>query len=86
MTLSDQFTADNTESMHAKDEIEKAFGASPLTDIVLFERKDAALGEATSQAYRAEVARVLQPLHNKVDKITTFTISRMKHLYLKTSS
>lgn len=72
ISSSDQFTADNTESMHAKDEIEKAFGASPLTDIVLFERKDAALGEATSQAYQAEVARVLQPLHDKVDKITTF--------------
>lgn len=72
ISTSDQFTASGTESVRAEEEIEAAFGASPLTDIVMFERQDSALGEATSPAYQAEVARLLEPLRAKVDKVSTY--------------
>lgn len=72
LKTSDDFTASNTESMQAKDEVERAFGVSPSTEIILFERKDASLGTADSAVYQAEIARVLAPLNDKVDSITTY--------------
>ena len=69
---SDQFTANGTESMRAKDAVESVFGTTPTNDIILFERKDATLGAADSPAYQAEVVRLLRPLRNDVKDITTF--------------
>lgn len=73
ISTSEQFAASGTESMRAKDQIEKSFGASPLTEVVMFERKDASLGEVTSTAYQAELAKLLEPLRSRVEKITTYS-------------
>ena len=72
LKTSDNFTANGTESMQAKIEMERAFGASPSTEIILFERKDSSLGRADSAAYQAEVARILTPLQGEVVSITTY--------------
>lgn len=76
LKTSDNFTANNTESMQAKDQMERAFGVSPSTEIILFERNDVTLGTADSTAYQAEVARILAPLKSEVDSITTYQTSR----------
>lgn len=73
ISTSEQFAASGTESMRAKDQIEKSFGASPLTEVVMFERKDASLGEVTSTAYQVELAKLLEPLRSRVEKITTYS-------------
>lgn len=72
ISTSDQFTANGTESMRAKQAIETAFGTTPTTDIVLFEQKDTALGRADSTAYQAEVTRLLQPLTTQVNSVKTY--------------
>lgn len=72
ISTSEQFTASGTESMQAREEMERAFGASPLTDVVMFEAQDEAVGEVTSPEYLAEVSRLLEPLKGKVDKVTTY--------------
>lgn len=69
---SDQFTANNTESARAKQVIEQKFGTTPSTDVILFERKDAALGPADSDAYKAEVANILQPLLQSVNSVKSY--------------
>ena len=83
LTTSDNFTASNTESMQAKQQMERAFGASPSTEIILFERKDASLGRADSAEYQAQVAHILEPLQNKVDSITTYQTSGRGELISK---
>ncbi len=72
---SDSFTANGTESIRAKDNIEKAFGASPSTEIIVFKRLDNSLGAADGETYQAEANRLLAPLSSQVDSITTYTSS-----------
>lgn len=69
---SDQFSANGTESARADVVIKEKFGTTPNTDIILFERKDAALGMADSATYQAEVAKLLEPLAGKVNSIKTY--------------
>lgn len=83
LATSDNFTASNTESMQAKQQMERAFGASPSTEIILFERKDASLGRADSAEYQAQVAHILEPLQNRVDSITTYQTSGRGELISK---
>ncbi len=61
-----------TSASIAQDKLEKNFGVSPSSQVLLFERKDAGLGEASSPAYQAEVARMLAPLSGKTTSITTY--------------
>lgn len=83
LTTSDNFTANNTESMQAKAQMERAFGTSPSTEIILFEQNDTSLGRADSAAYQAQVAMTLAPLRAKVDSITTYQTSGRSELISK---
>lgn len=62
----------DTQSSIAQDKLEKNFGVSPSSQIILFERKDIGLGETSSAAYQAEVARILAPLKSKATSVTTY--------------
>lgn len=62
----------DTQASIAQKKLEKNFGVSPSSQVILFERKDAGLGEAISEAYQAEVTRILVPLKSKVISITTY--------------
>ncbi len=62
----------DTNASIAQDKLEENFGVSPSSQVLLFERKDAGLGEASSASYQAEVARILAPLKDEVTSITTY--------------
>lgn len=64
--------AADTPSVVAKRKLEDKFGSSPASQLILFERKDAGLGEAGSALYQAEVAKILQPLRAKMQTVQTF--------------
>ncbi len=65
----------DTQSSIAQKKLEDSFGVSPSSQIILFERKEVGLGEASSAAYQAEVARILAPLKSQVTSITTYTVT-----------
>lgn len=82
----DSFYAEGTESKHAASMIQREFGSAKANDIILFERRDDSLGDASSQAYQSEVARILEPLRSDADEIITYRdqpsdrfISKDKH-------
>lgn len=70
----DGFYATGTEAHHANEILNKEFETAPSSQIILFERKDPSLGEATSSAYQEEISRLLAPLEDKssVGSITTY--------------
>jgi len=68
----DSFFAGNTESAQVADGIEEHFGETEAANIVLFERQDDNLGDATSQQYQDEVERLLQPLQADASEIVTY--------------
>lgn len=86
ITTSDQFTANGTESMQAKKVMEDKFGTTPTMDIVLFERKDQALGAADSTAYQSEVARLVAPLRDKANSLKTYADTQMPEFISKDKS
>ena len=59
------FFAKNSQAKEANDLVKETFGADANTSIVLFERKDDALGNADSAAYQKEVTELLAPLESK---------------------
>lgn len=65
------FTQDTPASI-VQDKIDNKFGVSLASQVVLFERKDATLGEAFSAAYQQEVARILQPLRESAESVHTY--------------
>ena len=71
------FFAKDSQAKEANDLVKETFGADANTSVVLFERKDDALGNADSAAYQEEVAALLAPLESKdeVESITTYTSS-----------
>lgn len=62
----------DTPSVIAKRKMEEKFGSSPASQLVLFERKDASLGEASNAIYQAEVSRILQPLRSKMQTVQSY--------------
>lgn len=68
----DSFGATGTEAAAAQAKIESVFGANPASEIVLFERKDASLGDARSPLYQQTVTELLAPLKDNIDSITTY--------------
>lgn len=72
LSAGEAFMAEGTEAAKTEQAVEEAFGVAPTTEIILFERQDPSLGEASSEAYQAEVARLLEPLTPQVESITTY--------------
>ncbi|HPF30699.1 MAG TPA: MMPL family transporter [Candidatus Saccharibacteria bacterium] len=74
---------EGTESSIAKEKLEENFGVSPSSQIILFERKDVLLGSANSASYQAEVLRILEPLKEKVNLITTYSNTKSNYFISK---
>jgi RND superfamily putative drug exporter len=70
----DSFMATGTEAARTREVMEKKFGSAPTNELILFERVDTALGEASSPAYQAEVQRLLAPLEGKVDSLSYYAL------------
>ena len=69
---STSFMAIGTEAEQTDHKITEKFGSSPTSEIILFERIDPTLGEASSPSYQAEVSRLLKPLEGKVESVSTY--------------
>lgn len=69
---SEGFVASDTESSRTDDRIQEAFGKKTESAIVLFEQKDASLGNSSSAAYQDEVSSILAPLEKYADQIHTY--------------
>lgn len=72
LTAASDLAAPGTQSYEATEAIKEEFGAPSSSQIILFERKDAKLGRVDSEAYQAEVTRLLAPLEGEATSILTF--------------
>lgn len=73
LSADDSFAASGTAADLAQKRIEAEFGASPSSEILLFERVDDQLGDAKSPAFQQKVLDLLKPLRDDVESITTYT-------------
>lgn len=72
LSSGESFMATGTEAARTREVIAEKFGSSPNNEIILFERVDASLGDASSPAYQAEVSALLAPLEDQVESIATY--------------
>lgn len=69
----------HTESAQASEIIEKEFGTTPNSQIVLFTRQDVSLGDADSALFQATVNELLTPLKDQSSSIMTFSTTKSEN-------